>query len=294
MKSVLDVEVSSFSSYHSKEPVNVNLLEWLQSNNHKTDIEKLRAVADKYKRDEIKATLPAITVSGVFHPTRKEENLKNHSRLICIDIDRKGNESIENFGELKEQLFKMKNVAYASLSASGRGYFIITPIAYPKRHKQQFRALQNDLLRYGIIVDTAPQNVASLRGYSWDEQPLIRHDAIPYRKWALPKNNKNKSKAIQSFTPLKNTRSTQERVEEVISNIIANRIDITNSEPDWFRLACSLANEFGELGRDYFHLISQFHPNYDVHESDQKYNHALTGRYSAITIATFFKLAQLV
>ena len=125
MKSVLDVEVSSFSSYHSKEPVNVNLLEWLQSNNHKTDIEKLRTVADKSQRDEIKATLPAITVSGVFHPTRKEENLKKHSRLICIDIDQKGNEAIENFGELKEQLFKMKNVAYASLSASGRGYFII-------------------------------------------------------------------------------------------------------------------------------------------------------------------------
>jgi|GEM_PF-5900727 len=43
---------------------------------------------------------------------------------------------------LKEQLFHIENVAYAGLSASGKGFFLIIPIAFPKRHKEQFAAIQ--------------------------------------------------------------------------------------------------------------------------------------------------------
>ena len=119
--------------------------------------------------------------------------------MICIDIDQKGNEHISNFSELKQELFKIKNVAYAGLSASGNGFFLIIPIAYPKRHKQHFNAIQDDLSAYGITIDAAPQNVASLRGYSFDENALFRHDAIPYRRWAI---QDDKEKAVsKNITP---------------------------------------------------------------------------------------------
>lgn len=68
-------------------------------------------------------------------------------------------------------------------------------------------------------------------------------------------------------------------------------IDITQEEPDWFRLACSFANEFGEEGRHYFHAISQHYLGYDAQEADKKFNHVLKGRYRSIGIGTFFKLA---
>ena len=193
MKSVLDVEVSCFKSYSGKEPKSVNLLTWLSSDKYADQIRELRTIENKDRRDEIKASLPAITVSGLFDPVRKEENLIKHSGLICIDIDPKGNEQIKNFGGLKEQLFNLKNVAYAGLSASGKGFFLIIPIAYPKRHKQHFRAIQRDFLSFGIIIDTAPQNVASLRGYSFDYNALFRHNALCYRKWAKPSQGKQKS-----------------------------------------------------------------------------------------------------
>jgi hypothetical protein len=130
MKSVLDIEVSCFRSYAGKEPRPVNLLHWLQSDKYAHQIQELRRLDDKDKRDKIKASLPAITVSGTFHPTRKEEHLVKHSGLVCIDIDWKGNEHISNFNSLKEQLFHIENVAYAGLSASGKGFFLIIPIAY--------------------------------------------------------------------------------------------------------------------------------------------------------------------
>lgn len=290
MKSVLDVEVSCFRSYTSNEPRSVNLLTWLSSDKYAGEILELRDTTDKAQRDQIKASLPAVTVSGIFDPVRKEECLIQHSGLICLDVDPKGNEGICNFEELKLELFKIRNIAYAGLSASGKGFFVIIPIAYPKRHKQHFKALLSDLSRFGIAIDPAPQNVASLRGYSFDPDALFRYDAIPYRKWSRPK--KGNLRIDVGFIPSSNTTGTRAKVEAVIRNITDRRIDITSSEPDWFRLACSLANEFGEDGREYFHAVSQFYSRYDRGEADKKYSNALKRRYSAIGIGTFFKLAS--
>ena len=47
------------------------------------EISKLRTIEDKERRDEIKATLPAVTISGTFYPTRKNVNLSQHSGFIC-------------------------------------------------------------------------------------------------------------------------------------------------------------------------------------------------------------------
>ncbi|MCG8328655.1 MAG: hypothetical protein MI974_13265 [Chitinophagales bacterium] len=129
------------------------------------------------------------------------------------------------------------------------------PIAYPKRHRQHFQAIKNDLLSYGLAIVSAPQNVASLRGYSYDENALFRHDANPYRKWGKLKPSKTPPSLTISRFPEGSTRA---KVDALVEQIIQDGIDITAYEPDWFRLACAFANEFGGKGRGYFHAISQF------------------------------------
>lgn len=295
MNSVLDVEISCFSSYAGKKPRRVNLLTWLSSDKYAGKIRVLRSLTDKPERDKVKASLPAITVSGIFDPTRKEEHLVKHSKLICIDIDGIGNEHIENFQALKKQLFHIENVAYAGLSASGKGFFLIMPIKYPKHHKEHFRAIRRDLAALGLAIDPAPQNVASLRGYSWDDQALFRHQAKPYRKRLKEDTGeKKKSKAgtLKPFVRNWEAKGTKSRVEELVNTIVNNRIDVTGSEPDWFRLACAFANEFGEGGREYFHTISQFFAGYDQQEADRKFDHASKGQYRRIGIGTFFGIVQ--
>lgn len=292
MKSVLDVEVSCFRSYAGTKPKPVNLLTWLTSDKYADQIQALRTLDEKVARDKIKASLPAITVSGTFDPSRKEENLIQHSGLICIDIDLKGNENIDNFMALKEQLFHIENVAYAGFSASGMGFFLIIPIAYPKRHKEQFAAIHRDFSSLGLVIDTAPKNVASLRGYSWDSDALFRHQARPYRKWLKPGAVENrKAMVVKSFQASPGT-DTKARVERLVQHIVDRRIDITEEEEDWFRLACAFANEFGEEGRGYYHSISQFYLHYNYHQADRKFDHALTGKYQDIKIGTFFWLAD--
>lgn len=292
MKSVLDVEVSCFQSYRHKTPKSVNLLRWLTSDKYGERIIALRSMEDKSRRDQIKASLPAVTVSGIFHPTRKEEKLLKHSGLICIDIDLKGNEGITNFPELKQELFKIRNVAYAGLSASGKGFFLIIPIRYPKRHKLHFKAIQKDLLQYGITIDMAPQNVASLRGYSYDSDALFRHDAIPYQKQFCRRSPRQPKIHRLTFARTRNATDTKAKVEALIQQIVDRKIDITAAESDWFRLACAFANEFGEEGRGYFHQISQFHKEYQYELADEKFNHVLTKKYNSIGIGSFFQIIK--
>lgn len=292
MESILNVEVSCFKSYAGKEPKSVNLLTWLTSDKYADQIRELRTITDKSKRDEIKAKLPAITVSGIFDPVRREANLVKHSGMICIDIDLKGNEGITNFLELKEELFKIRNVAYAGLSASGKGFFLIIPIQYPKRHKQQFKAVQKDLYQYGITIDMAPQNVASLRGYSYDSEALFRHDAIPYQKQFCRRLPNQPKTHRRNFARTRNTTDTKAKVEALIQQIVDRKIDITGAESDWFRLACAFANEFREIGRGYFHTVSQFYMRYNREEANRKFDHALKGKFEQIGIGTFFSIAS--
>ena len=109
-------------------------------------------------------SLPQATIIGVFSPTRSAENLVRHSGLICVDIDRKDNEHIENFDTLIEDvLSRIEEVAYASHSVSGRGYFVIIPLGYPQLHKAQFEQLVRVFADMGIYIDRACGDVCRLR-----------------------------------------------------------------------------------------------------------------------------------
>lgn len=60
---------------------------------------------------------------------------------------------------------------------------------------------------------------------------------------------------------------------------------------DWYNIGCSLASEFGERGRGFFHAVSQFYHNdkhrYNDEETDKMYNRCL--RYcTRYSIRTFF------
>ena len=290
MKSVLDIEVSCFASYSSKTPKVVNLLTWLRSTKYAQRVLEIRAIENKIARDQLKATLPAITPSGLFYPSRRSSNLVKHSGLICLDIDLKGNEDIANYNQLKAQLFNIEHIAYVGLSASGKGYFVIIPIAYPKYHKAHFNALQRDFMALGITIDTAPKNVASLRGYSYDPNALFRHNSLLYNNIYFIRGSNYLGQGVQMPQVKYNRTSTKGNVEKLVGQIVQHGIDITHNEKDWFTIACALANEFGEEGRGYFHTVSQFHSGYSYKATNRKYNHAQKSGYKKIGIGSFFKI----
>ncbi|NOU62287.1 PriCT-2 domain-containing protein [Marinifilum caeruleilacunae] len=66
-------------------------------------------------------------------------------------------------------------------------------------------------------------------------------------------------------------------VDRVVRAVERHQIDITSDYHTWFKIGCSIANTIGEFGRDYFHRISRFYPDYNFKVCDQQYDKCLKG-----------------
>jgi hypothetical protein len=284
--------ISKFKNYKSTNPENVILWDWLNDNSYKSDVEYIRAIDDKTEINRLKSNLPTIAPSGTFSK-RGSSYLIKHSGFICIDIDSGDNPSITDFKDLRNQLSNILNVAYSGLSVSGKGVFCLIPILHTNKHKEHFEALKICFEKLDIIIDKACSDVSRLRGYSYDEDAYFNENAIVFNQVFEYKFDTSKlpeNKIIQR--DYKNENNTYARVMKIATQINNCNIDITKEYIQWFQVGCSLANEFGEEGREIFHLVSQNHPKYHPETCDRKYSECLRGGYTDISIGTFFHWAK--
>ncbi len=81
-------------------------------------------------------------------------------------------------------------------------------------------------------------------------------------------------------------------IEIITQRIESASIDITSGYENWRDLGFALSEELGESGRDYYHRISRFNPDYDQSECDKQYDRCLRAHGSGVTIKTFFQKAK--
>lgn len=249
-------------------------------------VEKVRAEADPARRKELKQQLPAFMPSGVF--TKKTaDGLQEHSGFICIDIDKKDNADVDNFGKLKEFVYQVPQIAYCGLSVGGVGFFCLIPIADPAKHVDYFRAIERHFKRCGITVDRQCYNVNRLRFVSYDPAPYINTAAKVY-DYILP---------IKDYSPAQvlgreiTGDEAKGKFEAVLREVEATKIDITGNYGQWFEILCAIASTFGESGREYAHAVSKWYESYSPGETDYKYSEALKHDYG-YSIGTFFYYAR--
>lgn len=89
-----------------------------------------------------------------------------------------------------------------------------------------------------------------------------------------------------------NSDSQIDEVERIIQSIEANRTDITSSYSDWVNVGFAFADEFGENGRNLFHRVSQFYPDYSATECDKQFDNCLKSKGHGVSLKTFFYLAK--
>ena len=285
MDSPLNISVSCFANYDTPaNPKPVNLMAWLKSAKYAEQVQQIREISDKDKRDKIKGTLPAITPSGIF-TYRAADNLVQHSGFMQFDIDFKENQHISNYDDLKSQLCNINNVSYCGLSVSGRGYWGLIPIQHTDKHKSHFKALENAFIKLGLTIDASCSDVSRLRGYSFDPDGYFNHDAEVFTLLDKPRPARKVKR-----THFNN--DSRSDVEALIEQIQSQRVDITDGYENWLRLGFAFADEFGEVGRDYFHAVSQYHSDYNEREADRQYSHCLRGNGQGVTISSFFYLAK--
>lgn len=92
--------------------------------------------------------------------------------------------------------------------------------------------------------------------------------------------------------PQPNVLPGNEQIELVIQEIENKKIDIASVYADWRDIGFAFADAFGESGRDYFHRISCFYPEYTTADCNEQYDKCLKANGTGITLATFFYHAK--
>lgn len=107
-------------------------------------------------------------------------------------------------------------------------------------------------------------------------------------------NNKattNNELPISSETASEEQSIIQE-VEQIVSRIEAKSIDIATAYNDWRDIGFAFSSVLGEQGREYFHRVSRFYPDYSVSECDKQYDNCLKSKGIGVTLKTFFYKAK--
>jgi hypothetical protein len=95
-----------------------------------------------------------------------------------------------------------------------------------------------------------------------------------------------------SITISPNNKEVKDEVEHIIQQIEEKQIDITSAYCSWRDIGFALAQSFGEEGREFFHRVSRFHPDYTTTGCDSQFNNCLKSNGQGITLKTFFYHAK--
>lgn len=290
MNNILEISVSYYPRLTDKKPLKAELYDLLTTHRYKKQVSIVRNQTDTEKRKVLKDQLPTFTPSGLFSSNNGKSLIKA-SGMICIDIDKKDNLNVQDYDNLKDKISELPYVAYCGLSVSGEGYFCIIPIYDSHKFSQHFFSLQKVFADMGITIDQTCKDICRKRFVSFDPNSYLNLQAETYQ--GLIDSQFKPSHANQAPTYTYNvTPEILTKADLYIRIIVEHQIDITTEYHNWVRFSFAFANTFGELGRDKFHVISQFYPKYNSDETDLLFNSAIKGKYQFVTIKSFIHHAE--
>ena len=157
----------------------------------------------------------------------------------------------------------LNNIAYLGRSCSGKGLFGIIPVTEKEKHLEHFLALEKDFLNMNIILDKSCKDITRLRFYSYDNEAYYNLNAEPYANLLFKQktaSNKQNNSFHYNYTPVD---IGDKYLNMAIKDIQDNHINITETYQDWRDIGIILNNEFGEEGRQIYHVISSQSSQYN-------------------------------
>jgi len=228
-------------------------------------IAPIRLESDKEKQKQLKYKLPAVTIGGTFKE-RNEKSLLNHSGFMCVDID--------NFSD-NSALINDPYTYCCMKSVGGNGFAVIVKIN-PDKHKDCYRWIEKYYLnKYGVLVDSAPKNVASARFITFDENLYVNTKS---KKAPSLVDKPLKPKSLAIIIP---NNEIGELMDQVHTNVL-------EEYHDWLCFGLSCVATFKEDGRAYFHKMSSLSSKYDAKICDKNYDYLLKRNGEGINAGTFY------
>ena len=247
----------------------------------KQEIAKVRSIdrskdeiAYKQAKSKVLSYTPSCLCQG---ETAKE--IKQVNPLIAVDIDAKDNEGV-SIEEMRKKINSLPFVMYSSMSVGGRGMYALIAILEDNKNdfKGVFKALESDFKGLGLTLDNACVNVNRERYMSYDDNEYWNTKAEIYdKKISTPtqgiNNNLSKGGINNANKPL--TEKDKQKVDLMIEDIKANKIQLSKNHKDTLGLANCLANIMGEEGRELLHIIRQQRSGYDEFKIDKTFDEML-------------------
>lgn len=295
----LETKISYFNSIRDTYPsTNITLSDlFFQIKAPSTDIKnriwKCRNT-DAEKSAIAKTNLPATTLSAVLKNRKAdvpmEDKLDFYTGLIQIDFDK-----VEDISGLKAKLEQDPYTVFVCLSPTGTG--IKTAIISPsiEQHNQIFLDAEKYFLdKYKTQIDPSVKDIGRFMFLTHDPNLYVK----PVEKWiyfepTLEKQIAKFPDLVELKKPIKKVEyQSGNEIESLIQTIEQNQIDITSNRGEWLKIAFALIHKYSEDGREYFHRISKFYPEYSRNETDKFYSDLMKRNRGKVGINTLFYIAQ--
>lgn len=207
----------------------------------------------------------------------KAENVEHVNNLIAIDLDAKDNEGV-TLEEMRTKINSLPYVMYSSISVGGKGMYALIPISENNKNdfKGVFKALEEDFIKLGLKLDSSCVNVNRERYMSFDDNEYWNTKCEIYtKKLNIPTqvNGHPTRVEINANKPL--TEKDKQKVDLMIEDIKANKIQVSKNHDDTLKIANAIANIWGEEGRTLLHLIRSQRSGYDEYKTDCKFDYVL-------------------
>jgi virE domain protein len=248
---------------------------------HKEEIEAVRKIdrqanESEYRqaKDNILSFIPSCVCKG---KTGKAENVEHVNNLIAIDLDEKDNENI-TIEEMRKKINSLPFVMYSSMSIGGKGMYALIPIAEANKSdfKGVFKALEEDFKGLGLTLDGSCVNVNRERYMSFDDNEYWNDKAEIYdKKISIPTQVHTHPSKVGENANKPLTPREKQKVNEIIEDIKANKLQLSKNHKDTLGLANCLANIMGEEGRELLHIIRQQRSGYDEFKIDKTFDEML-------------------
>lgn len=233
----------------------------------------IRSIADKKARDQAKKAAHYVTLSGVFSE-RTDAGLMEHSGMLGVDAD-----DLPDPEAVKDSLRGDPYVLAIFRSISGRGLCIIFKVV-PAKHREAFAGISEYLFKtYNLVTDPTSVNPSRARFVSFDPHLYLNENALRFTLYPKQKQQK----------PVERIVFAQDDFEALLQQVQERHLNLTENYHDWLRIGFAIAHKFGEGGRQYFHVVSQYSAKYDARLCDRQYAACLKAKgQKEATIATFY------
>jgi len=236
---------------------------------------------EKEKYDSHKKRLPGVTFCANFEGIRKKEYLKSYHNLIVLDIDKLSDIELSR---VRRILDEDQYVFTSWLSPSEKGFkglvyldyqFAIDCYGVDKSHKIAFEQITRYFsMKHSIHLDTSGSDTTRLCFLSYDKDlrfkstihPFIVENISESEHTHLIGKDKNFKTGLQKrikhhttsrdvlYNPSgKNNQHNKKMIIKIIKYLKKNKISITSTYDDWYRVALAIANSFThDVGEKYF------------------------------------------